>query len=86
MFRDKAINRPQQHVRLLFNSGRRIQGQVACVTRESAEVEGAVIDESTEFGVWQQIINLMLATNGIWRALNETVVRITFPAGHPSLR
>lgn len=41
------------------------------MTSEPADLEGAVNDDSTECGVWQQIIDPVLSTNGIWRAAKQ---------------
>ena len=60
-------------VRLLCDGGSSIQEhKISGVTRESAKQEGDVNDESAEFGVWQQIIDRVLVTNGIWHAVNQT--------------
>ena len=38
---------------------------------------------SAKFGVWQQIIDRVVATNGIWLAVNRVGARTTFPPDRP---
>ena len=75
MFRDRAVNARSSmslRVRLPCDGGHRIQElKMAGVTSEPANLVGAVDDESTECGVWQQIIDPVLSTNGIWRAVTQ---------------
>ena len=56
--------------------------EMAGITREPAKLKGAVNDENTEFGVWQQIVDRVLATNDIWRAIKQSGMHVTFPVWH----
>ena len=49
---------------------------MAAVTRESAKLEGAINNESAELGVWQQIIDRVLATSVY--GVELTSVRLAF--------